>query len=100
MLRQLAPRAVMPPSPKTSAWITRATEMEMQAAQGPRMIAMSVPPIACPVEPPITGTLNIMMMNAKAAPRAMRGICLVLSDFLTLRAATTQMGMMAMSSTT
>ena len=73
--------------------------MEMQAAQGPRMMAISVPPTAWPVDPPITGTLNIMMTKAKAAPRAIRGICLVLSVFLTLLAAIIQMGMMATSRT-
>ena len=44
MLKQLAPIAVMPPSPKNSAWMISATEVEMTAAQGPSTIAVSVPP--------------------------------------------------------
>ncbi len=99
MFMQLAPMAVIPPSPNMSAWMTRATDMDMQAAQGPRMMAINVPPTAWPVDPPITGTLNIMMTKANAAPRAIRGICLVLRVRLTFRAAMIQMGMMAASRT-
>ena len=40
----------------------------MQAASGPSRIAMSVPPTACPVVPPGSGTLNIIATNEKAAP--------------------------------
>ena len=74
MLKQLAPKERMPPSPKSRAWMRRATEIEMQAAQGPRRTAMRVPPTACPVVPPGRGTLNIMMRKEKAAPMPRRGI--------------------------
>ena len=80
--------------------MTRAMEIAITAAHGPRMIAISVAPTACPVDPPMTGTLNIMMTNEKAAPSAMRGICLALSVRLTLRAAMTQMGIITTSRTT
>ena len=100
MLKQLAPMAVMPPSPNRPAWMTSAMEIAITAAHGPRMIAMSVAPTACPVDPPMTGTLNIMMTNEKAAPSARSGICLVLSVCLTLRAAMNQMGIMTIQSTT
>ena len=53
---------------------------------------MSVAPTACPVDPPTTGTLNIMMTNENAAPSASSGICLALSVFFTLTAATAQIG--------
>ncbi len=100
MLKQLAPMAVMPPSPKSPAWMTSAMETAITAAQGPRMIAIRVPPTAWPVEPPTTGTLNIMMTKEKAAPRASSGICFVFSVFLTLRAATNQMGIITSQKTT
>ncbi len=99
MLKQLAPMAVMPPSPNRPAWMTRAMDTAITAAQGPRMMAMSVAPTACPVDPPITGTLNIMMTKAKAEPSASSGICLTLSVRLTLRAAITQMGIITASRT-
>ncbi len=79
--------------------MTSAIDTEIQAAHGPRSIAMSVAPTACPVEPPMTGTLNIMMTNEKAAPSAISGTCLVFSVFFTLTPATAQMGMIATSST-
>ena len=37
------------------------------------MIAASAPPTACPVVPPGSGTLNIMMTKEKAANRAISG---------------------------
>ncbi len=46
MLKQLAAMAVMPPSPKSPAWITSAMDTAITAAQGPRMIAISVAPTA------------------------------------------------------
>jgi hypothetical protein len=36
MLKQFAPIAVIPPSPKNSAWMMRETDVEITAAQGPR----------------------------------------------------------------
>src|SRR5450759_275848 len=100
MLMQLAPMAVMSPSPNTSAWITSAMDTAIAAAHGPSRMAMSVAPTAWPVEPPMTGTLNIMITNEKAAASAMSGTCLALSAFLTLAPATHQMGTMAASSAT
>ena len=44
MLKQLAPIAVMPPSPKTIAWIIKTTDTAKTAAQGPRRIAIKAPP--------------------------------------------------------
>ena len=99
MLMTLAPMAVIPPSPKISAWMISAIDTERHAAQGPNKIAMSVAPTACPVVPPASGTLNIMITKENAAPRAMSGICLALSVFFTLTAATAQIGMIATSST-
>ena len=84
----------MPPSPKSPAWMVRAMEIAMTAAHGPRTIAMRVAPTACPVDPPRTGTLNIMMTKENAAPRASSGTCLLLSVRLTLRAARDQIGSM------
>jgi hypothetical protein len=75
--------AVIPPSPNRPAWMTSAMEIAITAAHGPRMIAIRVAPTAWPVDPPMTGTLNIMMTNENAAPSAMRGICLALSVRLT-----------------
>ena len=66
MLKQLAPIAVMPPSPKNSAWMISATEVVITAAHGPSTIAVSVPPTPCAVVPPGTGTLNIMIANVNA----------------------------------
>ncbi len=79
--------------------MTRAIDTEMHAAQGPRTMAMSVAPTAWPVDPPTTGTLNIMMTKEKAAPSAMSGTCLALSVFFTLTEATVQIGIIATSST-
>ncbi len=100
MVKQLAASAVMPPSPNRPAWTTRAMEIAITAAHGPSRIAISVAPTACPVDPPITGTLNIMMTKEKAAPSASSGICRVFSVRLTLRAATIQMGSMTSHRTT
>ena len=46
MLKQLAPKARMPPSPKKIAWIKRAIETPIVAAQGPKITAINVPPTA------------------------------------------------------
>ncbi len=99
MLKQLAPSAVMPPSPKRPAWMTSAIDTAITAAHGPKMMAMSTAPTAWPVEPPITGTLNIMSTKEKADPRAKSGTCRARSVRLTLRAAMTQMGTIKRSRT-
>ena len=74
--------------------------MAITAAQGPSRIAISVAPTAWPVEPPTTGTLNIMMTNENAAASASSGICRVRRVRFTLRAAITQMGSMTSHRTT
>ena len=66
MLKAFAPRARMPPSPKKSACTASASVTAMSAAHGPTRIAMRTPPAACPVVPPGSGMLNIMMRNEKA----------------------------------
>ena len=92
MLKQFAPMAVMPPSPKSSAWTTRATVIAMHAAQGPRSIATKTPPTACPVEPPGIGTLNIIITKLNAAPIANKGTCFALRVFLTILEAAVHRG--------
>ena len=67
MLKQFAPMAVMPPSPKKIAWITSATEIARIDPQGPSTIAAMPTPTACPVVPPGSGRLNIIMTNENAA---------------------------------
>ena len=69
----MAPMAVTPPSPKRKAWMTRAMEMAIRAAQGPRRMATIVPPTAWPVDPPGIGMLNNMTTKLKAAPNARKG---------------------------
>ena len=73
MLKQFAPSARMPPSPKKKAWMTSAIDIAMVAISGPRMMAASAPPTAWAVVPPGIGTLNIMMINEKAAIKAIKG---------------------------
>jgi hypothetical protein len=46
MLKQFAPMAVIPPSPKTSAWMINATDTAIMAAQGPKRIAITALPTA------------------------------------------------------
>ena len=67
MLKQLAPSAVMPPSPKKNAWMTSAIETASIDAAGPSTTVASATPIACPVVPPGSGMLNIITTNEKAA---------------------------------
>ena len=73
ILRQLAPIAVMPPSPKKRAWMNSATDVAITAAHGPSTMAMSVPPTAWAVVPPGTGTLNIMIAKLNAEKIASNG---------------------------
>jgi len=73
MLKQFAPNASTPPSPKKSAWIARATLTATTAAHGPRSIAISTAPTACAVVPSGIGTLNIITKKLYAAPSARSG---------------------------
>ena len=95
MLKQLAPKARMPPSPKSRAWMKSATLTAMQAAQGPSSAATRVPPTAWPVVPPGRGTLNIMMRKEKAAPMPRSGICARETSACTFRTETAQTGTIA-----
>src|SRR5262249_28737972 len=82
-LKQFAPSANTPPSPKKSACISNATEIASIAAQGPSAIAASPIPAACPVVPPGSGRLDIIRTNENAAASDSSGINRVCSDFLT-----------------
>ena len=73
MLKQLAPNASTPPSPKNSAWIASAELTATTAAHGPRSTAISTPPTACAVVPSGIGTLNIITRKQYAAPIASSG---------------------------
>src|SRR4029079_2524802 len=92
MLKQLMPMQVIPPSPKKSAWMIKATETEITAAQGPRTIAHRVPPTAWAVVPPGIGMLNIMIVKEKAAKIASSGTICPDIDRLSLRPAVYQNG--------
>ena len=73
MLKQLAPYASTPPSPKNSAWITSATLTAITAAHGPSSTATSTPPTAWAVVPSGIGTLNIITRKQTAASTARVG---------------------------
>ena len=75
MLKQLAPKDRIPPSPNSSACNASATETAMAAASGPSSSAMSAPPTAWPVVPPGSGTLNIMSKKENAAQMPRKAIC-------------------------
>ena len=74
MLKQFAPMARMPPSPKKTAWMTRAMETAIVDAQGPNRMATSVPHTAWPVVPPGSGILNIIARKQNAAATPSSGI--------------------------
>ncbi len=93
MFKQLAPIAVTPPSPNSNAWMTTLMLMASAAPHGPTASATSTPPIACPVVPPGSGRLNIMITNVNAAPNARSGTRRAARRPLTRRAATLQSGM-------
>jgi len=95
IVKELAPYASKPPSPKNRAWIRSATLIPMQAAHGPSTIAIIVPPIGCAVVPPGAGMLNIMIVKQNAAPSASRGTCRVPRSCRTRRAATVHTGAIA-----
>src|ERR1700690_3644880 len=73
MLKQLAPNASTPPSPKKSAWIASAQLTATTAAHGPSRIAISTAPTACADVPSGIGTLNIITKKLYAAPSASSG---------------------------
>jgi hypothetical protein len=95
MLKELAPKAKTPPSPKKRAWMAKATEAAITAAQGPKMMATKTLPTAWPVVPPGRGTLNIMMTKEKAAKRAMRGTIFAVKTPFTFWLARYQKGAVA-----
>src|SRR3954447_1990420 len=92
MLKQLAPKARMPPSPKNRAWISRAVLTAMTAAHGPSRQATKTPPTAWAVVPSGIGTLNIITRKQYAAPMATSGTYRLLTTLRTRRPATTQKG--------
>ncbi len=92
MLKQLAPIAVIPPSPNSRACMTSAIEIARMEAHGPSTIAAMPMPTACPVVPPGRGRLNIMMMNENAANTESRGTIRVLSPRLIRRSEIHQNG--------
>ncbi len=67
ILKILAPKAKIPPSPNRNACKISATVTAILAAYGPIKIASSVPPTACALVPPGTGTLNIIIRNDNEA---------------------------------
>src|SRR5262245_1207563 len=92
ILKQLAPIAVIPPSPKKMAWIVKAIEIASMEAQGPSTTAANPTPTACPVVPTGSGKLNIMMTKENAATSETRGTRRVWSAFRTRSRATYQKG--------
>ena len=71
-------------------------ETDMHPAAGlPVRIAIRVPPTACPVVPPGSGTLNIIPRNEKAAPIPRSGILAFGISVLTLLIEYPQTGTMA-----
>jgi hypothetical protein len=92
MLKQFAPKVVMPPSPKNIACINSAIETESIEAHGPKTTAAAPTPTACPVVPPGRGTLNIMITKQNALATASSGTSRVLSSRLTRAKAPYQNG--------
>ena len=86
MLKQFAPKASTPPSPKNSAWIASAMLTAITAAQGPSSTATSTPPTACAVVPSGIGTLNIITRKQYAAPIASSGTYRFFTTLRTRRA--------------
>ena len=85
MLKQLAPMAVIPPSPKNSAWMNKATDTATMEAQGPSTMAATPMPTACPVVPPGRGRLNIMITKENAAKTETNGTMRVFSAAFSFR---------------
>ena len=92
MLKQFAPIAVMPPSPKSRAWMPRANDNATMDAHGPSSTAATPTPTACPVVPPGSGMLNIITTNEKAARSESTGTRRVWTCLRTRRIATYQKG--------
>ncbi len=92
MLKQFAPIAVIPPSPKKNAWMTSATEMASTEAHGPSTTAEMPTPTAWPVVPPGSGILNIIATNENAAKSEISGTSRVWSKRRTRVSATYQKG--------
>src|SRR5437667_12902614 len=92
MLKQLAPRVVIPPSPKNNAWIRSAIDSDSMAAQGPSTTVAAPIPTACPVVPPGRGTLNIMMTKQNELVTASSGTSRVCINRLTRARAKYQKG--------
>src|SRR5437868_15082451 len=92
MLKQLAPKASTPPSPKNSAWITSAMLTATTAAHGPSNTATSTAPTACAVVPSGTGTLNIITQKQYAAASAVKGAYRFVTTLRTRRPAVIHTG--------
>ena len=73
MLKQFAPKVVMPPSPKKRAWMANAIEIAMIDPAGPSTMVAMVTPSACPVVPPGSGRLNIIRTKENAAKTDISG---------------------------
>src|SRR3954452_7102291 len=95
MLKQLAPYAKIPPSPKKAACTSKATEMARIDIQGPSTTEAIPIPTACPVVPPGKGKLNIINTNENAENTARRGTASVASFALTRPMARHQNGVVA-----
>src|SRR5277367_2070550 len=72
--------------------MTSAMEMASIDAQGPSTTAAIPTPTACPVVPPGSGRLNIMMTKENAANSESSGTSRVCSRFFTRRIAVYQNG--------
>jgi hypothetical protein len=92
MLKQLAPKVVIPPSPKNKHWINRATDRDKMETNGPRRTVDIPIPTACAVVPPGTGRLNIMITKENATKTASRGTVRVVRVFRIRFRATYQNG--------
>src|SRR5215468_10101092 len=95
MLKQLAPIAVIPPSPKKSAWMTSVIDNVRTAGQGESTIAAIPAPTACPVVPPGSGMLIIWITKQNADSNAIKGIVLPESNRFSFLAAAIQIGSIA-----
>ena len=72
-----------------------AIDTAIHAALGPNNSAINVPPTACPVVPPTSGTLNIIPKKEKAAPTPRSGILSFGSSSFTFFTACAQTGTIA-----
>ena len=75
MFNTFAPSAVIPPSPKTKAWISNTTVNTRIAASGAQnIIATNAPPTMCPLVPNGIGMFMDIIAKIPAASTARRGI--------------------------